>query len=93
MPKGPGLGFEVDEDALARVAANKLVEVPKHVGILNMAGGSKFYGRSYISPSTLTGREEGTIRGCTSELWEDDGAPEFERIYERVQKEGTFRAN
>jgi len=93
VPKGPGLGFEVDEDALARVAANKLVEVPKHVGILNMAGGSKFYGRSYISPSTLTGREEGTIRGFTSELWEDDGSPEFERIYERVQKEGTFRAN
>ncbi|MCZ6676530.1 MAG: hypothetical protein O7E52_04695 [Candidatus Poribacteria bacterium] len=93
VPEGPGLGFEVDEDALARVAANKLTEPPKHVGILHMPGGHKFYGRSYVSPSGVTGREEGTIRGIRSELWEDDGSDEFARIYERVQKEGTFRAN
>jgi len=93
VPESPGLGLEVDEDALARVAANKPIERPKHVGILHMPGGHTFYGRSYISPSGLTGREEGTIRGLKSELWEDDGSNEFARIYERVQKEGTFRAN
>ena len=93
VPEGPGLGVEVDEEALARLAANKPVEIPKHVGVLHMPGGHTFYGRSYISPSTLTGREEGTIRGISSELWEADGSEEFNRIYERVQKEGTFRAN
>ena len=93
VPESPGLGLEVDEDALARVAANKPIERPKHVGILHMPGGHTFYGCSYISPSGLTGREEGTIRGLKSELWEDDGSNEFARIYERVQKEGTFRAN
>ena len=91
VPEGPGLGFEVDEDALARIATNKLVEVPKHVGILHMPGGSTFYGRSYVSPRAVTGREEGTIRGIKSEVWEDDGSAEFQRIYERVQNEGTFR--
>ena len=93
VPEGPGLGIEVDEDALARIAANKPIEIPKHVGILNMPGGHTFYGRSYISPGTLTGREEGTIRGIKSELREDDGSEKFKQIYERVQKEGTFRAN
>jgi hypothetical protein len=39
----------------------------------------------------VTGREEGAIRGIKSEIWEDDGSAEFQRIYERVQNEGTFR--
>ncbi len=93
VPDRPGLGYEVDEDALARVAANKPIERPKHVGVLHTLGGHTFYGPSYISPCWLTGREEGTIRGIKSEIWEDDGSVEFAKIYERVQKEGTFRAD
>ena len=93
VPEGPGLGYEVDEDALARIAANKPTEPPKHVGVLHMPGGNTFYGTSYVSPTRVTGREEGTIRGIKSEIWEDDGSVEFTRIYERVQKEGTFRAD
>ena len=93
VPEGPGLGYEVDEEALARIAANKPIEPPKHVGALHMPGGNTFYGRSYVSPTSVTGREEGTIRGIRSEIWEDDGSAEFTRIYERVQNEGTFRAD
>jgi len=93
VPQGPGLGVDVDEGALARLAANQPIEIPKHVGILHMPGGHTFYGRSYISPTQLTGREEGTIRGIKSKLWLDDGTQEFDQVYQRVQKEGTFRAN
>ena len=93
VPDGPGLGYEVDEDALARIAANKPIEPPKHVGVLRMSGGNTFYGRSYVSPTRVTGREEGTIRGISSEIWEDDGSTEFTHIYERVQQEGTFRGD
>ena len=93
VPEGPGLGYEVDEDALARIAANKPIEIPKHVGVLHMPGGNTLYGRSYVSPTRVTGREEGTIRGIKSEIWEDDGSTEFAGIYDRVQKEGTFRAD
>lgn len=90
VPEGPGLGIEVDEEALARMAANKPTIIPKHVGILHLPGGHKIYTPSIPSVSQLTGREEGTIRGLKLELWEDDGSPEFARIYERVQKEGKF---
>ena len=93
VPKGPGLGIDVNEDALARLAANQPIEPPKHVGVLHMPNGHTFYGRSYISPTDLTGREEGTIRGIKSELWLDDDTQEFDHVYQRVQKEGTFRAN
>ena len=91
MPKGPGLGFEVDEDAVSRLAAQKLVERPKHVGILHMPDGHTYYGPSYVSPTTVTGKEEGTIRGFRSEIWEDDGSADFEGIYDRVQKEGVIQ--
>jgi len=93
VPKGPGLGYEVDEEALARLAAQKPIEIPRHVGLLHMPGGHTFYGPSYISPSALTGREEGCVRGFRSELWEDDGSAEFGQVYERVQQEGTFRGD
>ena len=93
VPQGPGLGIDVDEDALAHLATNQPIEKPKHVGILHMPGGHTFYGRSYISVTDLTGREEGTIRGIKSELWLDDGTKEFDQVYRRAQKEGTFRAN
>ncbi len=93
VPKGPGLGVDVNEDALARLSANQPIEPPKHVGVLHMPNGHTFYGRSYISPTDLTGREEGTIRGIKSELWLDDDTREFDHVYQRVQKEGPFRAN
>ena len=54
-----------------------------------MPSGHMFYGSSYLAPYG----EEGTVRGIRSELWEDDGSAKFERIYERVQKEGRIRAD
>ncbi|MCZ6676528.1 MAG: hypothetical protein O7E52_04685 [Candidatus Poribacteria bacterium] len=90
VPEGPGLGIEVDEDALARVAANEPTVIPRHVGILHLPGGSKLYTPSFASVTRLTGCEEGAIRGLKQELLDDDGSPEFERLYERVRQEGSF---
>ena len=92
VPTGPGLGYEVDEDALSRLASQQLAERPRHVGILHMPGGHTYYGPSYVSPSTVTGKEEGTLRGFRSEIWEEDDTSDFEQIYERVQKEGAIAA-
>ena len=92
VPTGPGLGYEVDEDALSRLASQQLAERPRHVGILHMPGGHTYYGPSYVSPSTVTGKEEGTLRGFRSEIWEEDDTSDFEQIYERVQKEGVIAA-
>ena len=88
VPQEPGLGYEVDEEALARLAAQKITERPRYVGVLHMPGGHTFYGPSYVSPEG----EEGSVHGFSSELWEDDGSKEFAEVYERTRREGKFLA-
>ena len=90
VPEGPGLGVEVDEAALQRVAANSPTEIPRHVGILHLPGGHNLYTPSFASVSRETGFPEGAIRGIRQEIWEDDGSEEFARLHERVQEEGPF---
>jgi L-alanine-DL-glutamate epimerase-like enolase superfamily enzyme len=87
VPDGPGLGVEVDEDALARLAANAPTPVPRHVAVLHLADGNRiiFPSLSTVDVQAMTGREEGTIRGLRLELWDDDGSAGFQRAHERVQ--------
>jgi hypothetical protein len=90
VPNGPGLGFEVDEKALARFAANRPPELPKHIGILHLPDGHDIY--TPYEPGVgdvprFTGHEEGAIRGISFELWEDDGSEEFTRMHQRLGKE------
>ncbi len=92
VPDQPGLGYQVDEEALERLATQQLTQPPRHVGVLHMPSGHTYYGKSYVAPGSLVGRQEGAVRGFRSELWEDDGSAEFQRVYERVQRQGTFRA-
>ena len=75
VPSGVGLGYEVDESAVERLAAQSPAERPRHVGILHMPGGATWYGRGYVSPPSVTGTEEAGIRGFRSELWEDGRHP------------------
>ena len=90
VPEGPGLGVEIDEEALARAAARKHIETPSFIGVLHLPGGNKVYTRGNPSVQRLTGREEGAIPGIAYEYWEDDGSAEYQRVLERLQKEGSF---
>ncbi len=91
VPEGPGLGFEVDEDMLAKVAANDFLVPRRTVGILHMPNGHKIYTTRHPRTQSLTGREEGVIRGIRFEKWEDDGTPEFEEAYETMKHEAEAR--
>ncbi|MGH2368326.1 MAG: enolase C-terminal domain-like protein, partial [Chloroflexota bacterium] len=92
VPDRPGLGIEVDEDALARLAANEPTPVPKHVAALRLRGGHTIYYPSLtaVNVQKMTGKEEGTIRGLELELWDEDGSAAFERVYRRVQEDGPY---
>lgn len=92
VPDRPGLGYEVDEDALARLAATPPTPVPQHVAALRLRAGRTIYFPSLttVDVQKLTGREEGTIRGLRLELWDDDGSPEFGRVHRRVNAHGPF---
>jgi hypothetical protein len=81
---------EVDEAALARAAANGPTAIPRHVGVLRLAGGHTLYTRSFPNVSRSLGFAEGGIRGLRLEVREDDGSPEFAKICERVDREGSY---
>ena len=90
VPDGPGLGYEVDEEILARMAATPATEVARYIGILHLAGGHRLHTISFPQVSRLTGFAEGTVRGLRLEVWNNDGSDEFTQTYERLQREGSF---
>lgn len=84
----------MDDEAITRFAASTntpfAAKRPRTVGILHLPGGQKIYTSRSPHVQELTGREEGTIRGINFERWEDDGSPEFEQTYERVENGESF---
>ncbi len=92
VPEAPGLGLEVDDDALSRLAANPdpYASIPRGIGILRLPHGKTLYTRSFPNVGSETGTEEGAIRGIDFELWQDDGSEKFEQVYARLEKEGSF---
>jgi L-alanine-DL-glutamate epimerase-like enolase superfamily enzyme len=92
VPDAPGLGYEVDDDALARLASNPPTPVPQHVAVLRLRDGHTIYYPSLtaVNVHKMTGKEEGTIRGLHLDLWDNDGSAEFARIYDRVHASGPF---
>jgi hypothetical protein len=96
VPEGPGLGYTVDEAALATLAARGPTPVPEHVVVVRLRDGTPLYFASLLTADNggvarLTGKEEGTIRGLRLALWDDDGSPEFRRVHERVHSTGPFQ--
>jgi len=95
VPEGPGLGPEVDEAALARLAAREPTPVPKHVAALHLRDGHTLYFRSLMEAQEggvqrMTGQEEGAVRGLQLELWDDDGSDAFAQVYQRVHQQGPY---
>jgi len=90
VPDGPGLGFEVDEKALARISANKPREAPRYVGVLKLAGGHTVYSLGQTNIVGIAGNEVNGVIGQKYSRWIDDGSPEFEKAYDRVKNDGYF---
>ena len=95
VPEGPGLGVEVDEDALARLAArdSQAVSRSRHIGILQLADGRRWYTSVNPHVQRLTGCEEGTLRGVRLDLWRDDDSAAFEGVYEVLQTQDAIEVD
>ena len=90
VPEGPGLGVEVDEKELARIAMNPRTEVPRFIGRLRLPGGHTYYTIGYPAVNRFTGFSEGNIRGIRLEIWEENGTPQWQQIYDQVDRQGPF---
>ena len=90
VPEGPGLGFEVDEEALTRFRNNVPRNPVEFVGVVRLPGGHTLYSLDQPHITQITGIEEGVMRGLEFERWFDDGTPEWGTTYARVKAEGYF---
>lgn len=96
VPDAPGLGVEVDEESLARLAeraAAPPAPPPRCVGILHLPGDRRWYTALPPDVVRLTGREEGDLRGIRVDLWQDDGSDAFERIHSQVFRDGAVEVD
>lgn len=88
VPGEPGLGVEVDEDILQRLAARPKSTLPRHLCVLKLPGGRRVHTFSMPNVARLTGFAEGNIRGISLDVWHDDGTEAFAAMHARVQNEG-----
>ena len=50
VPTGPGIGYEVNESEIRRMARQTGLKIPRHIGVLKMPSGHTYYANSYCSP-------------------------------------------
>jgi len=92
VPEGPGLGVEVRENELQRLANEPPSQLPRVLGVTQLPGGSTLYSVRFPNLEAMMGYQEGTIRGHRFELRQDDGSDEFDQLFQRAEAEGSFFA-
>ncbi len=90
VPEAPGLGVEVDEEALQRAAAREPLPRPEFVGVTRLPGGATLYTLDDPDLERLTGFEEGAQRGIRLDRWVADGSAAYGATLERLRREGPF---
>ena len=90
VPEGPGLGVEIDEEALAQAVARQHLPQYDYIGVLHLPGGHKAYTLGGPNINSMTGTEEGGIQGLNYEYWVEDGSENYARVLKRLQDEGPF---
>jgi hypothetical protein len=88
VPQGPGLGVELDEDAVERYAETPEPEWPRHISVVTLPGGIKHYYRNLQQAEALMkqGVDEAFAPGIRLDEWEDDGSDEFNRLWNQLKE-------
>ena len=88
VPEGPGLGVELDEDAVARYRDTPPAEYPRHISAVSLPGGVKHCYRDLRQAEALMkqGVDESFAPGVRLHEWEDDGSREFERLWRKLRE-------
>ena len=88
VPEEPGLGVELDEDAISRYRDEPAVEWPRHFSVVTLPGGIEHYYRDLGQTERLMklGVDEPFAPGIRLTEREDDGSEAFDRIWNRLQE-------
>ncbi len=88
VPESPGLGVDVDEQALERIKRNPVTVVPRYISRLLLPSGHVYLSIGHPDVSRQAGFMEGNIRGVRLEIWEEDGSAEWRNSYDRLEQNG-----
>ncbi|MEC8991483.1 MAG: mandelate racemase/muconate lactonizing enzyme family protein [Candidatus Latescibacterota bacterium] len=92
VPEGPGLGVEVNEEALVKYKMEPPYELPhpRHILSVVWPGGRVVHFanmRDHVWPHfRQRGNDPAQEPGATLEIWDDDGSKEWSDLYERLQQ-------
>ena len=88
VPEGPGLGVELDEDAVGRYSKEAAVEWPRHLSVVTLPGSVKHYYQNLPQAERLMkqGVDDAHAPGIRLDEWEDDGTDEFDRLWKQLQE-------
>ena len=88
VPEGPGLGVELDEDAVNRYSQTPAPEWLRHISVVTLPGGLKHYYQNLQQAERLMkqGVDESFAPGVRLDEWEDDGSERFDNLWHRLQE-------
>lgn len=85
VPEAPGLGVDVDEKELKRIAKNPKTEIPRIISELHMPRGGRFVQRGWPSTDRQIGYPEGGMPGIRLEILEEDGSAEWTARWDELE--------
>ena len=98
VPDRPGLGFELDRDAMAKYKVQKPASRPDPARLVEVSwpDGRRLYLASNNKVNfVLNAGNDGTIpfyeRGVDAKLYPDDGSPEWRDLYKQACKEPVWK--
>ena len=88
VPEGPGLGVELDEDAIKNYSNTAPPEYPKHISVVTLPTGIKHYykDRGHAEHMFKSGVGDAFVPGIRLNEWDDDGTDEFDRLWTRLRE-------
>ena len=88
VPEGPGLGVELDEDAVKRYTTESAKQWPRWFSVVTLPGGVQHYYRNLQQAERLMkqGVDDAYVRGIRLTEKLDDGSEEFDRIWQKLQQ-------
>ena len=87
VPEEPGLGVEIDEDALERYRVDTADHsLPRRLVKVTRPGGVNVYFANSGQKWTFFGRGNQPVDdwGCDTDMIDDDGSAEFSSLYDRA---------
>ncbi len=89
VPEAPGLGVQIDEDAVTKYRMEPPFSLPKEPHILSViwpGGRVMHYAdmNSQMWPDFRAGNQPVQERGVEFEIWRDDGSPEWRDLFARL---------